>query len=340
MSPVVHLVRNTVLSGYLELVRSLGPDPLPLLASVGLAASDLVVGNTWIPVDAVADLFELSAEATGCEDFGLKLAESRRLSVLGPVSLVAREEPDVRSALEVIMRYQHLHNQALRSRLTETNGLATIQISIDLSAGRVSRQSTDLLIGAIHRYLQSLIGHHWKPVTVLLAHDAPSETSTHRRVLGASVRFGQHFNGIVFYSDDLDAPNQLSDPLLRPYARQYLEAIAAPPPATDTDRIREIVEALLPTGRCSLQRVAHSLGVDRGTVHRRLARSGETYSSVLNTCRTQLAQQYVGNQDRPLTQAAQLLGFGAPSTFSRWFRNEFGSSPTAWRSRARRNAGA
>lgn len=327
------LVRNAVLTGYVELVRALGGDLSALLASVGLDASDLAVPNSWIPVSAAVDLMEHSAAATGHDDFGLRLAESRRLSVLGPVSLVARGEPDVRSALEVIMRYQHLHNEALHSRITETNGLATIELALDLPAPR-RRQATELLVGAIHRYLQNLAGSRWQPVAVLFAHEAPADAATHHRVLGPAVRFGQHLNGIVLYASDLDAPNQLSDPLLRPYVRQYLEAIAAPRPAGDVDRVRELIEALLPTGRCSLHEVAHSLGVDRKTIHRHLARSGETFSSVLNSLRAQLAQQYVGSRARPLTQVAGLLGFAAPSTFSRWFRAEFGTSPTAWRAAA------
>ncbi|MFD5391737.1 AraC family transcriptional regulator [Streptomyces sp. NPDC127074] len=325
------LIRNVVLNGYVELARSLGADPLRLMASVGLDASDLAMHNSWIPADAAVDLIERSAVTTGREDFGVRLAESRRLSTLGPISLAAREEPDVRSALEVIMRHQHLHNEALRSRLTETNGLATIQLALDLGTVPAGRQATELLVGAIHRYLHSLIGSDWKPVTVLFTHDAPADTATHRRVLGPALRFGQEVNGIVFYAADLNAPNKLSDPLLRPYARQYLEAFAVPRPEAEVDRIRDLIEALLPTGRCSLQQVAHSLGVDRKTVHRHLAQSGETFSSVLSSTRAQLAQQYLGNQDRTLTQIAELLGFSALSTFSRWFRDEFGSSPKAWR---------
>ncbi|MGA6160047.1 helix-turn-helix domain-containing protein [Stenotrophomonas sp. NPDC087984] len=66
-------------------------------------------------------------------------------------------------------------------------------------------------------------------------------------------------------------------------------------------------------------------------MHRHLAQSGETFSSVLSSTRAQLAQQYLVNQNRTLTQIAELLGFSALSTFSRWFRDEFGSSPKAWR---------
>jgi AraC-like DNA-binding protein len=60
---------------------------------------------------------------------------------------------------------------------------------------------------------------------------------------------------------------------------------------------------------------------------------------VLNGVRVQLARQYVGNQSRPLTQTAELLGFSALSAFSRWFREEFGTSATAWRA-ARRDESA
>ena len=129
----------------------------------------------------------------------------------------------------------------------------------------------------------------------------------------------------------------MSDPQLRPYTREYLKSVARPRHSTDADRVREIVEALLPTGRCSLQQVARTLAVDRKTVHRRLAEAGETFSSVLASTRAELAQQYVGHQERTLTHSAELLGFTSVSTFSRWFRAQFGSSPTAWRA-ARRGA--
>ncbi|MCK7621635.1 AraC family transcriptional regulator [Streptomyces sp. RS10V-4] len=332
------LVRNAALNGYVELARSLGAEPLQLLRTAGLHPADLAVHPKWISADAVAELLELSAAATGREDFGLRLAEGRPFSNLGPVSLAAREEPDVRCALEMVTRYLHLHNEAIHIRISETNGLATIKVSTVLGAPTGCRQSIQLIIGVLLRNLRSLANHGWEPVTVCFTHDAPADLSTHHRVLGPSIRFGEAFDGVVIYASDLDAPNALSDPLLRPYTRQYLETIAFPRPTADVDRIRDLIEALLPTGRCSLHQVAHSLGIDRKTVHRHLARSGETFTSLLNATRRQLAQQYVSSRRRPLTEVAELLGFSASSAFSRWFRTEFGSSPRTWRS-AHRHGG-
>ncbi|WP_010595148.1 helix-turn-helix domain-containing protein, partial [Rhodococcus sp. P14] len=69
----------------------------------------------------------------------------------------------------------------------------------------------------------------------------------------------------------------------------------------------------------------------RRTVHRRLADEGETFSSVLDATRADLATRMVGSGRHSLTEVSDLLSFSAPSNFSRWFRNRFGCSPSRWR---------
>ena len=98
-----------------------------------------------------------------------------------------------------------------------------------------------------------------------------------------------------------------------------------------SDEVREIVAETLPTGRCSLQQVAVQLGVDRRTIHRRLAREGETFSRIVNAVRTEMVTRFIENRDRPLYMVAESLGFSALSAFSRWFRTRFGRSASDWR---------
>lgn len=330
------LVRSTNLNGFLDLVRSLRTDPLPLIRSAGLDPADLAVHDRWFPVTAVCELLDNAAQATGCPDFGLRLAEVSRFSNIGPVGLVAREEPDVRSALELIIQYLHGYNEALLARITDANGLATIALDLDLSAtARGRRQAMELLVGVCHRIIRSLISPDWNPVAVSFAHPAPVDVTTHHRVLGPTVAFAQDFAGILLYSSDLDAANTLADPRLAPYARQLLQGIPAPHTAPLPDRAREIMEALLPTGYCSLEQIARTLGVDPRTIQRRLARDGHSYSWLLDEVRTDLAYRYVARLERPLTQVADLLGFSALGTFSRWFHGRFGMSATAWRAAVR-----
>ncbi|MFD9602452.1 AraC family transcriptional regulator [Streptomyces sp. NPDC059970] len=327
------LVRNAALNNYVEVSQSLGIDARALMKRVGLDPVGLTVQDRWIPGTAVTQLLELSAAASRRGDFGLLLAERRSFSNLGPISLVLRDEPDVRSALELLVRHEHMYNEMLRSRLSGANGLATLKVSLELGEAMAARQATELAVGAFHGVLRSFLGNRWQPLSVCFTHDAPVDPGTHRRLFGPVVEFDREFNGIVFYASDLKAPNPMSDPLLRTYARQYFESIAVSKDTTVLDRVRELIEVLLPTGRCSIEQVADSLGIDRRTIHRHLAASGETFSAVLNATRSQLAEQLVANPRRSFTEISGLLGFSAPSAFSRWFRERFGCSPREWRVR-------
>ena len=60
------------------------------------------------------------------------------------------------------------------------------------------------------------------------------------------------------------------------------------------------------------------LGVDRRTVHRRLAAQGGNFMQLLDAIRQEQAQRLLRYGDRKLTDIAPLLGFNSLSAFSRW----------------------
>ena len=95
---------------------------------------------------------------------------------------------------------------------------------------------------------------------------------------------------------------------------------------------------LLPLGRCSTQQVARTLGITQRTLHRHLAADGESYSEIIHRVREALAERYLQAERYTLTDISQMLGFTAPSAFSRWFRQRFGVSPTEWRAGTRPTA--
>ena len=93
---------------------------------------------------------------------------------------------------------------------------------------------------------------------------------------------------------------------------------------------REIVRMLLPSGLCSLDRVAQHLGMHRRTLNRHLAAEGESFTTIINAVRAELAQEYLANSKRRSHEVADLLGFSSPGAFSRWFRDQFGKTPSDW----------
>jgi len=98
--------------------------------------------------------------------------------------------------------------------------------------------------------------------------------------------------------------------------------------------VTHLVELLLPLGRCSTVQVARSLGVTQRTLHRHLAAEGTSFSAIVHRTREALAERYLAAERYSLTEVSELLGFTAPSAFSRWFRQPFGRSPSEWRTAA------
>jgi AraC-like DNA-binding protein len=149
------------------------------------------------------------------------------------------------------------------------------------------------------------------------------------------VRFARESTGFVFPTAQLDSAVITSDPSLRPYTRTFLRRILSSAAATATAQTTETVEVLLPLGRCSLDQVARQLGLTARELQRRLAEENEGYSAVIDAVRARTAVRHLENGRRSLTEISQLLGFEAPSAFSRWFAQHFGTSPSAWRTAAR-----
>jgi AraC-like DNA-binding protein len=140
------------------------------------------------------------------------------------------------------------------------------------------------------------------------------------------------FTGLVMYVRDLDAANASPNPPGRADPAETLSSLAPPTGGTASGRVRDLVEVVLPTSRCSADEVARAMGINRRTLHRHLA-AGATSSSIVDSTRAGLAERYQANDRNRMTEISVLLGFAAPSAFTRWFRQRFGDSPTAWRRR-------
>ncbi len=324
-------VRYAALTGYPELARSVGLDPARLMADAGMDITDLAEQDTWVPAVPVARLLERSAADSGLEDFAVRLSVRRRLSALGPLSVVLREEPDLRSALDLLIRYEQAYNGTLDLRLTEADGLATVQVWLEFGAPVPVRQSLDLTVAGLLGVLRSLVRADWQPLSVLLPHRPPADLGLFRQVCGPGLRFGQPFTGVVFPARDLDLPTVTSDPVLRPYARRLLDTLPPPPQATATAQVRSMVEILLPAGRCSLAHVSRAMHVPPRTLRRHLADEGVSFSAIVSDIRAGWAERYLATDTYSLTEIAHLLGFAAPSAFSVWFRGHFGTTATEWR---------
>lgn len=325
------MTRAGVLTNYVEVAQHLGLNPILLLRKVGLSRAWLEQPEQRIPSSVAVALLEESARESGCLTFGLRMAESRQLSDFGAISLLLMHQPTLRDAIRTTVQYRHLLNESLAIYVEEFEKTIVIREEVVTDVPMPSRQATELAIGVLYRLCSALLGSSWHPISVSFTHDAPPDLQLHRRLFRCNLEFGAEFNGIVCPASELDKPNPTADPALARFAQHYVDTLA-----TDTDHsvvldVRKAIYLLLPMGRASIEQISEAMGTNVRTLQRRLEAQGETFSDLINSVRRELAIRYMENEHYSMSQVADLLGYGMPSSFTRWFNVQFGMSPMRWR---------
>ena len=334
------LVRAASLTGYVELAGTLRLNPYPLLEGSDCLVPAFNDPDMKIPADAVRQLLEDSAEQAHEESFGLRLAEHRLLSNLGPLALIVREGPTARKAVEALFKYIRLHNEALNPRIDEEDGIVTVRPEPRPERPAPARQSVELSVGVLGRTLRTFLGDSWRPRAVCFTHRRATRSLCSQESLRFARRVRKRLQRHRVQRGNLEQPVPHSDQLMARYARQYLDALLINRELSMSDRVRELLWIRVPSGTYSLEAVAKQLGVSGRTIERQLKQDGTSFSTVLNQVRAEMVRQYVESAGRPLYVIAELMGFSALSAFSRWFRDEFGCSASEWRATAVRQRGA
>ncbi|MFM7331244.1 MAG: AraC family transcriptional regulator [Brachymonas sp.] len=331
MQGIPRFIRSATLYGYAELAESAGLNVRLMLQRSGIAQSSLLAPDQWITAEAALDLLERSAQASGWDDFGLRLAARRRLANLGQVSLVLREEPTGLAAVQTLSRYLQLVNPSLYTEVDVAGDVVIIREMLLLNTDQPMRQSMEMAVGVMHGTLRELLGESWRARRVCFTHRAPKSSAFARRLLDCPVEYNAEFCGLVCDLSSLTQELPGRDAAWAQYSRQQLDLALGQIAPSASDLVRQLISALLPQGRCTADQVALQMRVDRRTVARRLAQEDTSFSALLDDMRRHWVLRQLRDSDRSVTEIAQLLGFQSVSAFGHWFALHFGMSARQWR---------
>ncbi|MCG7965684.1 MAG: AraC family transcriptional regulator [Candidatus Thiodiazotropha taylori] len=103
--------------------------------------------------------------------------------------------------------------------------------------------------------------------------------------------------------------------------------------ASFTERVRSVLLEALPSGDSSIESVAQRLAMSKRTLQRKLTDEAETYQSVLQNVRSELADHYLKKSHLSLGEISFMLGFQETNSFIRAYSSWKGVSPGLFRER-------
>lgn len=322
------------IKGFHAVFSELGGDTVALLTRAGLDANLIAAGGGThgeAPLDVVARLLAQASREVHCPHFGLQLGQRLETSLLGPIAFLMMHSPDVQSALQYLFRFLHVRARGVTLSLDSQAANAQFRLDSPVLMLEGGDQIEDLGLANYIGFMRIACGKAWTPKKVLLRHAPPKDPSPWHELFGRHVRFGQPLTAMQFPAAELKRPMHTADVGIGDTLRRYILQIEAEHQGDIVAQVRHVLPTLLPTGKCSIDRVAELFGMHRRTLHRKLAAESLTFEKLLDNIRRDMAMRMLANPSLPTQQVAVQLGYHDLSAFSRAFRRWAGQSPTDWR---------
>jgi AraC-like DNA-binding protein len=330
-------IRAVTLTSYLPVAELLDLEPFAMLRDADLAPAWLEDPEYRIPAMPVIQLLEASAQRSGCESFGIRMAEHRSFASLGPLALLLEHLDTVHDDVEALMVYRRHLNDVVDIEIERFGDTSIIRF--DFIPEFSSVQGIDLSLGVGLLALTGASGGRWQPSAVHLMRRSPENPRPWRQLFRSPIEFDSGFNGFSCSTASLSVENPRADPTMAQHARRLLDLVPInPQDAPARERTSRVITLLLPKGMATAEQVAGNIGISLRGLQRSLEQEGTTFGTLLNEVRRLLAQHYLTQSTQSITAIAESTGYSTLSSFTRWFTCEFGLTPRAWRM-ARRQQG-
>jgi AraC-like DNA-binding protein len=314
-------------------LRDFSIDPVEVLVEAGIAPKLFDDPDNLITYRARGRLMTRSVVRTGCPHFGLLVGQRMNLQSLGLVGLLARNAPDVASALRRLVTFLHLHARGAVLDLTVDPSLATLNYDAYQPAVEATDQTGDGATAMMLNVMRTLCGTDFQPIEAQFAHRKPDDVQPFRKFFKVPLRFDAEHYGLVFSSDWLDRQVPGNDAELERLLQKQIPVLEAKHGDEFPEIVRGVLRSALLTDQAGADQIAALFSMHVRTLSRRLEEFGTSFQELVDESRFEIARQMLEETSLEVGQIAEALGYTRASAFTRAFRRWSGTTPAVWRAK-------
>jgi AraC-like DNA-binding protein len=191
----------------------------------------------------------------------------------------------------------------------------------------------ELLLMLLYGLSCWLVGRRIPILRTEFSYAEPAHSAEYRLMYCADLRFNRPNTVLAFEASYLDLPVVQNERSAKEFLRTAPESILLKYKngSSLTARVRRRLRQFLPGTVPDFEELAQQMGVTPATMRRRLHEEGESYQSIKDQLRRDLAISYLSHSSRSVMDIAVELGFTERSAFHRAFRKWTGASPGEFR---------
>ncbi len=306
-----------------------GIDPEPIYLQAGIPLTPPESPQLRYPLSRIRKLWELARIASGDDAIGLITGRHAK-----PVHFYAfgyswLASSTLLGAMQRLTRYMRLMSTAsVLVSLTETPDSYALSTIFPDPSKAPPKEGIDCGMTALLALCDAIAEKEIRPLRVELTCPATTHPEAYREALRAPIRFNAEVGVMHFEKETLRESLPLGAPdvakVTDRIAEQYIETLD---PQKVASQVRQLLIALLPSGKADQDLVSRRLNRSTSTLQRQLQLEGLSYRDVLEGTQRSLAETYLRDKKHSQAQIAYLLGFSEQSNFSRAFKRWTSMSP-------------
>ncbi len=325
-------VQVQVLSRVMQELASQGIDASALFEGVPVSADEIGTTHHILSYEMTIALIGRALTLARRPGFGLDVGLRERPADWGVVGYAVSCCPTLGDALRLGARYYRAAPSLAMLDLEDDGVTACWIITPPRDLGPVLPFVIEEEICAYLGAAQILTGGPLRIREAHFAYPEPLYRARYDELFDFPLVFSARANQIVFDSAILETPMLQANPVSAAIATRLCDDFLAAHPAQSdlAMRIRRhLIEHNLQID--GLDAVAGAFGMSPRTLRHRLSRGGESFQSILDSVRAQIATELLTTSPLKVEDVAERLGFSDARSFRRAFKQWMGRTPAEMR---------
>lgn len=306
-----------------------------LLKEVGIQTDIFLEENSYLPSDKIKALFQKAARLCHDPCLALHLGATSSCESLGLLGYMLANSENIEQMLKRLCNFSSLIGKNLHfSLLNEKEGAKLLFTVGDNPLVPLPQHQVEIHLSAIMTLIRKLSACEITPKRAHFYYSKVMMIQEYKALFGEHLHFDTQENALFFTHDTLLIPLENAYPgLLRYFESQAEKIIDHFYDASWSTKVRKLILVRLGNEPVDIETIASLLHVNVRRLQEYLKQEAFTYSKLLEAVRQKLALYYLQNFSIDLGTIALYLGYNDLSSLTRSFKQWYGVSPQAYRTK-------
>jgi len=314
----------------LDLIAEIGVNREEVLEGSGLTSKELANIDGFVSSSKVLKLVENIERVTGVEGTGLFFGSRLGYSHHGMLGVAAFSKGTLREAVDTLIGFAQSRFLGVEFSHLDYGEYSGVGVELNVPNEKFEIYLSEVIFSTLFRHISSLSNSDTSGGKIKFRHSKPSYHQLYKNLFGVEVEFDAGCYELLMKTEEFN--KDLSFPGIETF-ESATQIVQNQMPVLQKTSLYEKVKSVVDRSESipTIDAMADRFNVSVRTLRRKLSDRGITYKIMSNERKCALAEAYLSDGSRSISEIARQLDFSNASSFTKAFTKWKGVSPKIYR---------